>query len=35
MVMGYEAADSLGTGEFDHGHWSAARERFTHHIVET
>jgi protoporphyrinogen oxidase len=35
MVMGYEAADSLGTGEFDRGHWSAARERFTHHIVET
>jgi protoporphyrinogen oxidase len=35
MVMGYEAADALGNGDFDHDHWSAARERFSHHIVET
>jgi protoporphyrinogen oxidase len=35
MVMGYEAADALGTGKFDHDHWSAARGRFAQHIVET
>jgi len=35
MVMGYEAADALGSGDFDRNHWSAARDRFSHHIVET
>lgn len=35
MVMGYEAADSLGNGEFDQQHWSAARERFARHSSET
>ncbi len=35
MVMGYEAADALGTGSFDHDHWTAARDRFAQHIAET
>jgi protoporphyrinogen oxidase len=35
MVMGYEAADALGTGKFDQEHWSAARARFSQHVAET
>jgi hypothetical protein len=35
MVMGYEAADALGSGEFDREHWKQAKERFSNHIVET
>lgn len=35
MIMGYEAADALGGGEFDHEHWKQAKERFSNHIVET
>jgi protoporphyrinogen oxidase len=35
MVMGYEAADALGSGDFDHEHWKQAKERFSNHIVET
>lgn len=35
MLMGYEAADALGSGEFDRDHWNAARDRFSRHIVET
>ncbi|HEV2343974.1 MAG TPA: FAD-dependent oxidoreductase [Actinocrinis sp.] len=35
MVMGYEAADALGSGKFDKDHWSAARDRFAHNLAET
>jgi protoporphyrinogen oxidase len=35
MIMGYEAADALGSGEFDHARWGQAKERFSNHIVET
>jgi protoporphyrinogen oxidase len=35
MVMGYEAADALGSGEFDRNRWNQAKDRFASHIVET
>jgi protoporphyrinogen oxidase len=35
MLMGYEAADALGSGRFDQEYWSAARSRFSDHISET
>jgi protoporphyrinogen oxidase len=35
MVMGYEAADALGSGEFDRARWNQAKDRFAGHIVET
>lgn len=35
LVMGYEAADALGSGKFDAGLWYAARDRFARHTAET
>ena len=35
MVMGYEAADALGSGDFDYAQWKQAKDRFSNHIVET
>lgn len=35
MLMGYEAADALGSGEFDRDRWIQAKDRFAQHIVET
>jgi protoporphyrinogen oxidase len=35
MVMGYEAADALGSGNFDRDQWQQAKDRFANHIVET
>jgi protoporphyrinogen oxidase len=35
LMMGYEAADALGTGSFDENLWRAARDRFQRHTVET
>lgn len=35
MVMGYEAADALGSGRFDANRWHEARDRFSRHVVET
>lgn len=34
LVMGYDAAAALQDGSFDAGAWSAARRRFTSHVVE-
>jgi len=33
--MGYEAADALGTGEWDNRMWREARDRFAQHVVES
>jgi protoporphyrinogen oxidase len=35
LVMGYEAADALGSGHFDAAGWGAARDRFYRHTVES
>jgi protoporphyrinogen oxidase len=35
LAMAWAAADALAPdGTFDHAAWAAARERFTHHVVE-
>lgn len=35
LAMGYQAADALDGGAFNRHRWSAARESFTTHVVET
>ena len=35
LTMGYQAADALGHGQFDHDKWRHARARFTTHLVES
>ena len=35
LMMGYEAADALGTGQWDDQMWSQARDRFAQHVVES
>lgn len=34
IAMAYDAVDALGTGHWDAAAWSAARHRFTEHVVE-
>ncbi|HEX2300739.1 MAG TPA: hypothetical protein VHH34_19915, partial [Pseudonocardiaceae bacterium] len=34
IAMAYDAVDALGTGHWDAAAWSAARARFTDHVVE-
>jgi protoporphyrinogen oxidase len=35
LMMGYEAADALGTGRWDDQRWNDARQRFARHVVES
>ena len=35
LAMGYQAADALGTDDFDYERWQAARRDFTAHLIET